>query len=365
MSFGGMIQSRMDQAIVLLLILFRVIPSFSGCQLSGLEIKERPHFLSRNFTNILVSWRSNGCEESSIVRISVKHLKYLGCKDLRRDSDVIEKQVEDSGLVIVEDLHHYSNYSIKICVKEDCISQPFSTRESVPRVRVQSSPINYDHQDNESQLSFNWRPPLSSQCDKLQSESQFYHYKLLDHNGEMVRSGHLTNTHETFRDLLPGTCFTLFIYVTNSKGEYHEDYYRKEDKCTQTGMTTDQNIASSAVPEQKQEKNSSKAYLLSSPGIISLIFIGFILLCFIVIMSGWFMQKRHKRMKLRRKMEKYFEGSTSTSNTYDCPSSRTRSPTDPLPEISFSQVQEDNNIHNEEDVPGYLRLKNYMIFKPA
>ena len=204
-----------------------------------------------------------------------------------------------------------------------------------------------------------------SQCDKLQSKSQFYHYKLLEDGGEIIRSGHLTNTHETFQDLQPGTCFSLFIYVTNSKGEYHEDYYRKEKKCTKKlALETEQRPD---LKEQGREKSLTKThfYLLSSPGIISLIFIGVILFVFILIIFVWLMQKRHRRIRLNRKMEKYFEGSVSTSNTYDSPSSRTRSPTDPLPEISLSEVQEDQRNSIEDDVPGYLRLKHYMIFKPS
>ena len=57
--------------------------------------------------------------------------------------------------------------------------------------------------------------------------------------------------------------------------------------------------------------------------------------------------------------------STNTNNTmsiqlsendYECLSSRTRSPTDPLPPVE--------NEENENDVPGYMKLKNYKIFRP-
>ena len=163
-----MIQLKMDQAVTLtLLSLFQFNGAF-GCQLSSLEIKERPHFLSRNFTNILVSWKSDGCDELTKVKIIIEHQQFLGCQNFRRNFNLIEKTVEDSGLVIMENLFHFSNYSIKICAIDNCISQNFSTRESVPRVRVQVSPVRYDYKDSETQLSFNWRPPLASHCDKFQ-----------------------------------------------------------------------------------------------------------------------------------------------------------------------------------------------------
>lgn len=78
------------------------------------------------------------------------------------------------------------------------------------------------------------------------------------------------------------------------------------------------------------------------------------------------------KMRLRQKMKHYFGSCTNfdeyesneykasldlgpiTENDYERPSSRTRSPTDPLPPLTL----------NVDDVPGYLKLKNYEIFNP-
>ena len=78
------------------------------------------------------------------------------------------------------------------------------------------------------------------------------------------------------------------------------------------------------------------------------------------------------KMRLRQKMKHYFGSCANfdeyesneykasldlgpiTENDYERPSSRTRSPTDPLPPLT----------QNVDDVPGYLKLKNYEIFKP-
>ena len=116
-----------------------------SCELENVEILELPHFQNNNFTNVHVSWEAN-CEKS--VRIKVNHLNYIACNSMKRDYKTKEVTIEEGNSVIVENLHHYSNYELSICLIPDCAKETnlkFTTKESVPRVKVRESLFDFDH----------------------------------------------------------------------------------------------------------------------------------------------------------------------------------------------------------------------------
>ena len=233
------------------LVYFVVLSKSENCELKNVEILELPHFQNNNFTNIHVSWEIS-CKNA--VQIKVNHLNFMACNSMKRDYKTKELKVEEGNSVIVENLHHYSNYKLSICILPDCsteINQNFTTKESVPRVKVRESLLDYDHKDTERQLTFNWRPPLQSQCDQYQSDVQYYHFKLvclsnLDRcRTDVPQSGSvpLSRTEVTIKDLVPNTCYAFFVFVTNSEGDYHHDFYVKLEKCTKKGeLTTPTNL---------------------------------------------------------------------------------------------------------------------------
>jgi len=111
-------------------------------------------------------------------------------------------------------------------------------------------------------------------------------------------------------------------------------------------------------------------------GFISASIIGF---CLLIIVVARITHKIRNKKKLKKRMKKYFGTSlflddtsdiynastrstlvltpTTQENQYEYLSARSRSPTDSLPPLLDPSVTED-------DVPGYMKLKNYKIFKP-
>ena len=111
---------------------------------------------------------------------------------------------------------------------------------------AQKSSLNYDYKDTETSLTFNWRPPRQSECDKFSALAQYYHFKLVNldreddkysHNGivpdnqtkiaqlsleELHNAGLIpaNQTQLTLEDLHPNSCYALFVFLTNSIGEY-------------------------------------------------------------------------------------------------------------------------------------------------
>jgi len=341
------------------------------CSVEHLEAIELPRFQNRNHTNVLISWKNN-CKEKQI-QIKVKHLLFLGCKNSKRDFSSIVHDV-DGGLesFIVENLFHFSEYQLELCFLSACDktwSQRISTKVSVPRVRVQSSSFTYDHDDTERQLTFNWRPPLQSQCDLFQSNPQYYHYNLIKTNltSNLHLSGDLplNTTKINFDNLGPGSCYAFFVFLSNSKKQYHSDFYLKIIKCTEQMK---EKVVKNQTKNVRSKTFSSAS--ASSSIIIILVVISSVVAALFLTFSARIMYKRRKKTLLKDEMENYFgtleknsTASYSTNNTmsiqlsendYECLSTRTRSPTDPLPPVENS----------ENDVPGYMKLKNYKIFRP-
>ena len=212
----------------------------AGCGLGGLEVVELPHFRHRRATAVLVSWEpAPPC--SRPVQLTLVHRAFRGCPPgQQRDLGNVNSVVNGSNSVIVEDLHHFSNYTLNICFLPGCAeikSLNFSTKESVPRVKVQESPLSYAFRDTPTQLTFSWRPALRSQCALYQSRLHGYRYQLAGPGlaPALQASLPLNTTQATLGNLLPASCYALFVFVTNSKDQFHEDYYLKIEKCTKEG----------------------------------------------------------------------------------------------------------------------------------
>ena len=345
----------------------------SACELSNLEIRELPMMQSSNSTSLHLSWEHSHCgtrhcaplvshcDDETKITVKLSHLQYLGCRNsVRRDFKKIVREVENSGLIIIQDIHIFSKYSVQLCIENVCnITQEYSTKERLPRVTVEPSPYNFDHKDTETQLTFNWRPPKQSQCPHFFSRTQFYHYKLFDEAGEQVCSGTLSeqSTEHSLRDLTPATCYSFFIFVTNSTGGYDETIYKKIEKCTKSTTAS----TSSYDDEDLQSTERSK---LSGTSLLALVSAILILVLILVLTTARVAHKYRNKRTLQKEMSKYFQDSEMSENSYDTPSSRTRSPTDPLPPIN--KINEGDDVtEDSDDVPGYLKLKNYVIFNPA
>ena len=89
------------------------------CSVEHVEAIELPRFQDRNHTNVLISWKNN-CKEKQI-RIKVKHLLFLGCKNSKRDFSSKVYDV-DGGLesFIMENLYHFSKYQLELCFLPNC-----------------------------------------------------------------------------------------------------------------------------------------------------------------------------------------------------------------------------------------------------
>ena len=379
-----------------------VFEAHSLCLFKNLDVLELPHFQNRNSTNVLVSWQrqEDNCQDLG-VKLSLKHKKFKACSNDRRDMKTSERNITSgANSIILENLYHYSSYELTICPLSNCTNMtrvPFETKESVPRVSAQKSSLNYDYKDTETSLTFNWRPPRQSECDKFSALAQYYHFKLVNldrgddkysHNGivpdnqtkiaqlsleELHNAGLIpaNQTQLTLEDLHPNSCYALFVFLTNSIGEYHQDFYLKVEKCTPTPPSSG---------EELFDDHEDKMISLGNSGILILaVALSIIILVIITVIISRIIYKIRNKIKLRQNMRNYFgshsnlsgtdnTAASSTSgvynlslvsgseNDYDSPSSRTRSPTDPLPPLlDGGQL---------EDVPGYLKLKGYKIYKP-
>ena len=384
------------------LLLQIVLKAHSLCLFKNLNVLELPHFQNRNSTNVLVSWsrQKDKCQDLG-VKLSLKHKKFKACSNDRRDIKTSERNITSgANSIILENLYHFSSYELTICSLSDCTNMTrvtFETKESVPRVSAQRSSLNYDYKDTETSLTFNWRPPRQSECDQFSARAQYYHFKLVNldreddkysHNGivpdnqtemaqlsleELHNAGLIpaNQTQLTLEDLHPNSCYALFVFLTNSIGEYHQDFYLKVEKCTPT--------APSSEEELFNDYEDSMISLGKSGILILVVALSIIILVIITVIISRIIYKIRNKIKLRQNMRNYFGSCTNLSGTdntaasstsgvynlslvsgsendYDSPSSRTRSPTDPLPPLlDGGQL---------EDVPGYSKLKSYKIYKP-
>ena len=374
----------------------------SLCKIKNLDVLELPHFQNRNSTNVFVSWQQqeNQCQDLG-VKLSLKHQKFKSCPHNKRDFKTFERNITSrADSIILENLHHYSSYELTICPLLDCTNITrirFETKESVPRVLAEKSSLNYDYKDTETSLTFNWRPPPQSACDQLGARAQFYHFQLVNldreddkysHNGivpdnrtkvsnmsleELHNAGLIpaNQTQLTLEDLHPNSCYALFVFLTNSIGEFHQDFYLKVKKCTPPSTSSE---------EETLKDNEESTISLGKSGILILaVALTIIILVIFTVIISRIIYKIRNKIKLRQKMRIYFGSCTNLSGTdntapsstsgvynlslvsgsendYDSPSSRTRSPTDPLPPLLDGEKL--------EDVPGYSKLKSYKIYKP-
>ena len=373
----------------------------SLCRFENLAVLELPHFQNRNSTNVLISWKKQEeqCKDLG-VKLSFKHKKFKACFHNKRDLKTPARNITIAvDSIIQENLHHYSSYELSVCSLKDCSNRTkinFETKESVPRVLAQKSSLNYDYKDTETSLTFSWRPPHQSQCDHFGSRLQYYHFKLVNldreddqysHNGdvpenpteiaqlsieELHNAGLIpaNQTQLTLEHLHPNSCYALFVFLTNSMGVFHPDFYIKIEKCTPP----------SKEGETFDEKEDTTIFMGKSGVLILAVTLSILILVVLTIIISRTIYKIHNKIKLRKKMQNYFGSCTNLSGTnntaassstsgvynlslvsgsendYDSPSSRTRSPSDPLPPLlDGGQL---------EDVPGYSKLKSYKIYKP-
>ena len=112
------------------------------------------------------------------------------------------------------------------------------TKAGVPQMRVRKSSLDYSHKDSGTKLYFTWRPPpAASQCVKFQSKLGFYHFEMkgLDKwNDEYMTSGEvpINETKLEVNGLQPFSHYALFVYITNTEGEYSRDFFIKLEKKT-------------------------------------------------------------------------------------------------------------------------------------
>ena len=215
------------------------------CEVTQLQTLELPKFHHNNSTNVLLSWKEEDCTSNEVIKITAVHLRYLGCQ-YKKDWEKKEILTDGgSGSAMIENLHHYSQYRLEVCPESRCplslAEVVVTTKATVPRVRVVESLTDlYDHRDNETSLTFNWRPPPSSQCQLYQSELGDYHYEMVgaEQWNEDYQAGTVPahQTKVTLYNLKPFSRYNLFVFVTNSEGKYHQDFFVKLEKRTKVGL---------------------------------------------------------------------------------------------------------------------------------
>jgi len=228
----------MEPGLFNILLLIPSLCVASTC-LTNIEVVELPGFLHSNTTSVRASW-DNECQEDKVVKLIVRHMQYLSCEEGRRDYS--DREVVVTGnLVIVENLQPFSSYGISLATGGDLDSVAIATRAGVPQLIARKSMIDYSIKDTDTALYFNWGPPATaSQCDKYQSIPGFYYYTVrgLDRwTSDYIASGEVpynqTGVHLT--SLHPASTYVLFVYITNSAGQYSRDKFLKLTKKTAPG----------------------------------------------------------------------------------------------------------------------------------
>ena len=239
-------QKKMRQSYLLWIYCSFSISLAKHCRVTELQSLELPRFHHNNSTNVLVSWSNEDCASDEVIKITAVHLRYLGCQRFKKDFEKKEILTDGgSSSAIIENLHHYSEYRLEVCPESRCplslTELQVTTKASVPGVRaVESLTGLYDYRDTETSLTFNWRPPASSECQLYHSVLGGYHYELIgvDQWNEYRQAGSvpLNQTKVKINNLNPFSRYNLFVYVTNSDGKYHQDFFLKLEKKTRVGQ---------------------------------------------------------------------------------------------------------------------------------
>lgn len=199
-------------------------------------------------TKIIIDW-INTCDEEDIdkYKIHFNHDGYIACtdgrKDVKRPSGFGTVET-DKPEVRIENLHPFSNYTVKLTLLKKSISgqrrqrpeqhQIFASTEfSIPKAKAQLSTVDYSHRNTDTKLVFNWSPPLKyKECDKFYSHLSEFVYKLqgIDPwNRQQIKEAEvpLTKTYVEIPDLMPYSNYIFFLYITNTANEFDEDVYLK------------------------------------------------------------------------------------------------------------------------------------------
>lgn len=200
--------------------------------------------LNVSSTSVELAWDYD-CDlgKVEVFKIDYVHKAYKACKDERRDrtkpSGFGTVEVTDQP-AIVPNLNPYSEYSFEVRVilrvkagRPESGVVRATTLFSAPRVRAQTSDLDYSYKNTETSLVFNWSPPLqATECDKFFSDLGWFIYKLAGTNpwnkndwfdGELE----LTETILKQDGLQPYSDYIFLLFVTNTAKEYNETQYLK------------------------------------------------------------------------------------------------------------------------------------------
>ena len=197
-------------------------------------------------TTAQLSWEFKcASADLQLYKVHFSHLRYLSCPDGRKDTsrpsgfgtmEVTEESVR------LKDLHPHSEYNVEVRAilrpagsggRPESLQTVFTTEYSLPKVRPAESSVDYTHRWTANRLVFNWSPPLAaSLCDDFNADLGFYFYRMRGLSPwnlayERVDNLTLAETLLTVADLLPYSDYVLFVYVTNTEGEYDEEMYVK------------------------------------------------------------------------------------------------------------------------------------------
>jgi hypothetical protein len=209
---------------------------------------------SATSTTANLSWEFR-CERTNLklYKVHYSHERYMSCPDGRKDLSrpsgfgTVESPSEH---IVLKDLHPYSEYSVELRAilrtatgggRPETLKTSLRTEYSLPRVRPAESSLDNTLKWTATELVFNWSPPLAaSLCDDFNSDLGYYFYKVggvspWNRHYQKEDNLSLTDTMLTLTDLTPYSEYVLFVYVTNTAGEFDEDVYMKLEGQTLPG----------------------------------------------------------------------------------------------------------------------------------
>ena len=201
--------------------------------------------LNASATTVSLAWDYRCQDEVEKFKVDYNHKRFHACQDKRKDRKkphgfgTVEMEPGQHA-VVIRDLHPYSDYKFQVRVilasregRPETGTVVGSTLFSIPTVKARPSTVDYSFRNTATKLVFNWSPPLAStQCNLFNAELGQFVYRVKGTNPwsrNLFRedSVALTDTLAEVTGLQPFSDYMFLLYLTNTAGEYDEDYYLK------------------------------------------------------------------------------------------------------------------------------------------